>query len=427
MTSRRRLLAGLGTIGVAGLAGCSALPFSDDGSDDSEDVTLPPDAVGPIRWPESPFPAAVPASLTAAHDERARELLTAVPDDPSVPNRAIGEELRSERERVAERLEDDVGEPWPTDQLSVWRSRRNTAATVRGSYRAARGEDDGEAVTERRRAVRDDLGSFVADHEYRAGSPLEAVLAHAPIEALVADCRRRVRPDPTYPTDPVAHPLRAGDAVGRVEHARATLDDARGLREAYVSERPEASTQWAALIEASDELRIPVGRTHSTVRDFLDVDEPPFDADLEGTAGWTQFMEASIRVEAMATEHEEHLRQGDYATAVIEAGRLLAAIEALRATIEGIRNGAYQDDVTVESVTRTADRAREATAAIEESENRKLAALIARPVFSTFESAPDLIKEGYTDPVRLQGELALDELYARAVPAATEFLLDRLR
>jgi hypothetical protein len=112
---------------------------------------------------------------------------------------------------------------------------------------------------------------------------------------------------------------------------------------------------------------------------------------------------------------------------VIEAGRALAAIEALKATIEGIRSGAYQDDVTAESVSRTADRTREATAEIEGSEDRRLAALIARPVFAIFESAPDLITEGYIDPVRLQGELALAELYVRAVPAATEFIVDRLR
>lgn len=389
-------------------------------------MALPPDAVGSITWPESPFPVAVPAPLTEAHVERARELLAAVPEEPSIPNRAIAEELRSERERVAERLEDDVDEPWPTDELSEWRGRRNGAATFRGSSRAAAGEDDSEAVTERRRAVRDDLSSFVADHEYRAPSPLESVLAHAPIEELVADCRRRTRPDPTYPADPVAHPFRAGDAVGRVELARATLDDARGLRDAYVAERPEASPQWAALIEASDELRISVGRTRSTVRDVLDADEPPFDTDLAGTVGRSQFMAARGRVESAASEHEEHLHDGDYAIAVIVAGRALAAIEALRATVDGIRNGAYQDDVTVESVTRTADRAREAIAAIEESEDQKLAALIARPVFSTFEDAPALIEEGYTDAVQLQGELALTELYARAVPGATEFVIDRL-
>ena len=427
MTSRRRLLAGLGTVGVAGLAGCSTLPFSDDESDATEEVTLSPDVVGSITWPESPFPVEIPVSLTEAHEERARELLASVPEDPSIPNRAIAEELRSERERVAERLRNDVEDPWPTDGLAERRNRREAAATVWGTYRGATGEDDSNSVTDRQRAVRDDLGSFVADHEYRASSPLEAVLTHAPIEALVAECRRRARPNPTYPSDPIAHPFRAGDAVGRVEDARATIDDARGLREAYVSERLEASSQWTALIEASDELRISVARTRSTVQDVLEADESPFDADLEGTPGRTQFMSARGRVESATSDHEEHLRRGDYATAVIEAGRALAAIEALRATIEGIRNGAYQDDVTVESVTRTADQAREAVTAIEEGGDQKLAALIARPVFLTFESAPNLIKEGYTDPVRLQGELALAELYARAVPAATEFLLERLR
>lgn len=427
MTSRRRLLATLGTIGVAGLAGCSALPFSDDESDHTEEVTLSPDVVGSITWPESPFPVEIPVSLGEAHDDQAREFLAAVPEYPSVPNRAIAEEVRSERERVAKRLENDIEEPWPTEALSERRSRRGAAAAVRGTYRAATGEDDSESVTNRRREVRDDLWTFISDHEYRARSPLEAVLAHAPIEALVADCRRQVRPDSTYPAEPVAYPFVAGDTVGRVERARATLNDARELRATYVSERSEVSTQWAALIEVTKELRLSIGRTRSTVRDFLEVDDPPFDADLEGTAAQPQFMEASIRATGSVTSYDEHLSQGEYATAVIEAGRALAAIEALRATIEGIRNGAYQDDVTVESVTRTADRARDATTAIEESEDRNLAALIARRAYAIFEAAPDLIERGYTDPARLQGELALAELYARAVPAATEFVVDRLR
>jgi hypothetical protein len=135
VTSRRQLLAGLGTTGVAILAGCSGLPFSDD----SEDVTLPPDVVGSITWPESPFPVEIPASLTEAHDERVRELLAAVPDDPSIPNRAIAEELRSERERVTERLDNDIDDPWPTDELSEWRSLRKAAAAVRGTSAGAGG------------------------------------------------------------------------------------------------------------------------------------------------------------------------------------------------------------------------------------------------------------------------------------------------
>ncbi|MFD1600348.1 hypothetical protein [Halobellus rarus] len=425
MRSRRNVVAGLGTIGVAGLSGCAALPFGNDQSA-NEDVSLSTRDIGSLAWPESPFPVTVPVSLVNAHRERSRELLAAVPSEPSVPNGAVAEEVRSNRERAADRLDDAPDESWPTEELSVWRGRRNEAACVLGAYRAATGEDDAEAVTEQRQGVRDDLGSFVANHEYRASSPLESVLAHAPIEDLVGDCRRRVRPDPAYPSDPIARPFQAGDAVGRVELARATLADARRLREVYLGGRSETTPQWTALIDASRRLEYATSRTRSSISDFLDREELPFRADLDGTAGRWLFRRASGYVEAKTEEAREHRNDGRFAAAVIEAGQILAGIEALRATINGLRDGAYQSEVTTESVARTADRVQEAMSAIGESENPRMAAQIVRPTLGTFEYVTNLIEEHYADAPRVEGDLAWVELYARAVPAAAEFVVERL-
>ncbi|QLH84652.1 hypothetical protein [Halosimplex pelagicum] len=425
MRSRRTLLAGLGTLGAATLAGCSALPLGDDDSERA-DVSLPADAVDPLSWPPSPFPVAVPETLATAHEERATELLAAVPDEPTVANGAISEDLRSQRARAADRLDDPVEVPWPTERLSLWRSRREAAAAARGAHRAATGDGDASAVADRRRTVRADLGSFVADHEYRASSPLEAVLVHAPVEDLTAECRRRLRPVPAYPDDPVAAPFRAGEAVGTVERARATLADARGLRDAYLRERDDPPSQWSAVIEASDRLRFAVGRTYSTVDAVVDADEPPVDADLDGTPARTLFEETSRHVRATHDDFEDRRADGDAATAVVEAGRTLAAVESLRTAIDGIRDGAYRESVTVESVTRTAERARAAIAAVDDSDHRRLATRIARPALETFDFVPTRIEDGYTDAARVQGDLARVELYARAVPAATAFVTERL-
>ncbi|RLM84232.1 hypothetical protein D3D02_14395 [Halobellus sp. Atlit-38R] len=425
MRSRRTVLTGLGTIGVTGLAGCAALPFGDDHSD-NEDVPLSTGDIGTVTWPESPFPVAVPPSLVNAHRDRSRELLAAVPSDPSVPNGAVAEEVQSDRERTANQLNGEPDESWPTEALSTWRGRRNEAACVLGTYRAATGKDDAEALTERQQGVRNDLASFVADHEYRASSPLEAVLAHAPIEELVGDCRRHVRPAPAYPSDPVASPFQAGDAVGRVELARATLADARRLREAYLGERSETTAQWTALIDASRRLEYAASRTRSSVTDFLDREESPFRTDLDGTAGRWLFRRASGYLEAKTEEAREHRNDGQFAAAVIEAGQILAGVEALRATINGIRDGAYLGEVTTESVSGTADRAREAITAIGESDNPRVAAQIVRPTLGTFEYITNLIKEHYAEAVRVEGDLAWAELYARAVPAAAEFVVERL-
>lgn len=426
MTSRRAFLAWLGTAGTVGLAGCSSLPFGDDESDSQSDVSLPAGTVEPIAWPDSPFPVSVPATLAETHRERARELLAAVPTEPSVPNGAVAEEIRSERERAASRLEADVDEPWATEALSQWRSQRNTAATVRGAYRAATGENDAATVAEGRQAVREELGSFVTDHEYRASAPLEAVLVHAPIEDLVSDCRRRVRPEPPYPADSISSPFQAGDAVGRVEHARATLHDARRLQDLYLTERADATSHWAALSETSDRLRLAVIDGRSTVRDFLNIAEPPFDADLEGTAARSLFRQARQHVESKVRTHEDVHDRGAYAAAAIEAGRALCAVEALRMTIEEIRDGAHQDPVTVESVGQTADRAREAISTATQSENRRLAAHILRPALGIFNYVPRRIEEGYADAPRVQGELLRAERYARTVPEATTFVSERL-
>jgi len=423
MTSRRTVLAALGTAGVTSLAGCSKLPLW--GRDDRADVSVPADAIEPIPWPDAPFPVAV-SSIPDPHRERTRELLAEVPTDPTVPNGAITEELRSDRERAAGRLEDAIDDPWPTDQLSEWRSRRNAAATVQGAYRAATGEDDAVTVAERRQAVRNDLSSFSAAHEYRASTPVEAVLVHAPIEDLLTDCRRYVRPDPRYPAIPVADPFQAGDAVGNVERARATLTDAQRLREVYLTERSDTPSQWGGLIKTSDRLRFSVGRTRASVEDFLEVDEPPFDVDLEGTVGRWLFSEASRRVTLLEDGHETSRDDGDYATAIIEAGRVLAAIDALRTTIEGIRDETYQEPITADAVTQTSERVREAIAALAESEDERLAALIGRPAFETTGYLSRELARGYTDAPRVLGDLTWAELYARAVPAATAFVIDRL-
>ncbi|OYR57040.1 hypothetical protein [Halorubrum halodurans] len=426
MTSRRSLLAGIGGAGAAALAGCTGVvPWRDDGTDRA-DVALAPDAVEPVERSPSPFPVAVPESLAAAHGTRARELLGAVPADPSLPNAAVERELRNERERAADRIENGSDRPWPTDRLAGWRAIRSDAATVRGAHRAATGEDDSEAVRGRRRAAREDLASFVAAHEYRARSPLEATLVHAPVEDLVATCRRRVRPVRTYPADPVARPFRAGEAVGWIEGARATLDDATGLLETYRARRDGTDSWWSSLIASARRLRLAVDRERTTVGRFLERDDPPVDEDLRGTPARRLLVEASRRAERLSEDVEERVDDGAVATAAVGAGRALAAIETLSTAVEGVRDGAYRDRVTAESVGRAADRARESLAGVAAADDPRLAARIAEPAFGTHAYVVDRIDEGHADPVRAQGDLAFVDLYARAVPPATRFVLDRL-
>jgi hypothetical protein len=53
-----------------------------------------------------------------------------VSKDITVPNGAIAQELRSNRQQTADALEQSVDEPWPTMELETWRQRQEEAATV---------------------------------------------------------------------------------------------------------------------------------------------------------------------------------------------------------------------------------------------------------------------------------------------------------
>ncbi|WP_144922583.1 hypothetical protein [Halorubrum salsamenti] len=424
-TSRRRFLAGFGAVGTAALAGCSSLPFGDDSRAEQPAVSLATDDVGSVAWPASPFPVPIPGSLAAAHEARVRDLLAEVPTEPSIPNEAVAADLASDRERAAAGVDRAVDDPWPVDALAAWRRRRERAATVRGAYRAATGGGDPATAAERRQTVRADLRAFEADVTYRARSPREAVLAYGPVESLLADCERRVRPTPPYPEDPVADPFRAGEAVGRVETARATLDDAAGLREAYLAERPEATAQWASVAAAAEDLEGSARRTRGVVREALG--DGPSGDDVQGTVARELFRETEWIVESQIDDVERAMDVGEYATAVVASGRALAATEAHRAAGEAIREGGYREPVTAESVRTAADRARAAVADIGEAEATRLAAAIGRPALERVRYAIDLVDEGYGSVVRVRALLTHAVLLARAAPEAAAFVDERLR
>lgn len=422
-SSRRRLLAGIATAGAAAIGGCSGLPFTGEQDGRDAPASLPPDAVEPLGWPASPFPVSAPGSLADAHETRARGLLAEVPADPDLPNAAVAAAIGDDRERALRRADQDVPDQWLVDTLSAWRRRREDAAAVCGAYRAATGDDDTSELAARRRTVRDDMGALAVDLEYRAESPAEAVLAHEPVESLLAECARHVRPRVTYPADPVAEPFRAGEAVGHVERARAAVADADGLREGFLGERDGASSQWASLVAAADELQSSVSRTRTTVRN--EGGAPPDDEDLSGTVAQELVAVTDRRVESAVDDVKRASAAGEYATAVAESGTALAAIEALRTANAAIRNGEYRDSPSESSVRSAAERARKAVQEVIDADD-SLATRLVRPGLEAIGYVGDRIEEGYGSVRRTQGELASVALYAGAVPAATEFVRGRL-
>ena len=424
-SSRRRFLAGVATAGAAALAGCAGLPFAGGEERREPPASLPSDVVGAIKWPASPFPTTVPASLADAHESRARDLLDDVPPAPDVPNGAVARAIGDDREQAMRRVEADVPDEWPVDALSAWRRRREDAAAVRGAYRAATGTDDGSALAARRRAVRDDRGALAADLEYRAGSPTAAVLAYEPVESLLAECARKVRPQVTYPADPVAEPFQAGEAVGRVERARAAAADAEGLRAAYLDDRDEASPRWASLVAAAEALRGSVSRTRSTVRERVGGEEPLADEDLSGTVAQELVATADLRTESAVEDVRRAADAGEHATALVASGIALAEIEAYRRAIGEIRDGGHRAVPSESSVRSAAEGARAAVGEVVDAGD-PLATRLVRPALEAIGYVDDRIEEGYSSVRRSQAELAYVDLYASAVPAAAEFVRERM-
>jgi hypothetical protein len=423
--SRRRFLGGVATAGAAALAGCSGLPFTGGEERREAPASLPSDVVGSIEWPASPFPASVPASLAEAHESRARGLLDDVPADPDLPNAGVAEAIADDREQALRRVDAAVSGEWPVDTLSAWRRRRRDAAEVRGAYRAATGSDDGADLAARRRAVRDDRGALAADLEYRAGSPTEAVLAYEPVESLLAECARNVRPRVTYPADPVAEPFRAGEAVARVERASAAVADAAGLRDAYLGGQDGATPQWASLVAAAETLRGSVSRTRGTVRERTGGEEPFPDEDLSSTVAQELVAVAELGIGSTVEDVERATDAGEYATAAVEAGTALAESEAYRRAVGEIRDGGHRAVPSEPSIRSAAERARAAVGEVVDRGD-PLATRLVRPGLEILRYVDDRIGEGYGSTRRSQAELAYVDLYANAVPAATEFVRERL-
>jgi len=423
--SRRGVLAGLATAGAAAIAGCSTPPLDDDEGQRVEAAAVPPDLVDAVEWPPAPFPANVPASLGASHESRARDLLDAVPADPSLPNAAVAAAIADDRKRAAERGAAQPSDPWPTEALSARRRARGEAAMVRGTYRAATGVDDGADLAARRRAVREDRAALAADLEYRAPSTAAAALAYEPVESLLAACERHLRPTVRYPDDPVAAPFRAGNAVGDVERARAAATDAAGLRDAFRGGREGLEPRWASLTAAADALDGSVHRTRARVRERTGGAATPDGEDLSGTVARELATVSAGRAEAAVGDIERASDAGHHAEAVVEAGTALAALEARRWAAEAIRDGRHREPPSESSLRSASERARDAVAeAVADGDG--LASRIALPAVTSLERVADDIDRRYADARRTQARLRYVALYADAVPAATAFVRDRL-
>ncbi|KOX94840.1 hypothetical protein AMS69_02980 [Haloarcula rubripromontorii] len=425
-TTRRGLLATCGA-GLVGLTGCSGLsPFGE--REERVDTGRLDGDLATVALPGSPYPISVPASLGERHRKRGRELLDGVPDSPSIPNAAVAQKLREERDRAGDSLEADSDrEAWPLDRLDSYRYDRSKAASVRSAYRAATGKDDGDRLREYRRTVATTRSTFAGELAYRANGPVAAVLAHEPLEGLLAECREELQPMPPYPDDPRAEPFRAGDAVGTVERSAAALADARRLHERYLRAASDPTPQWDQVAVAAESLERTLRFSQDRVEGYREPDAEVFERDLEGTTARQLYTDAARDLRIRTEETEAAVDDADFAAAVLNAARGLVALEVLTAVVTGIQEGEYQGDVSLSTVRSGAKASAAAIESALDTEPRGLAVRLCEPALFTHRSAVRSVSRYDPNAPDLLAEFRQAELLASAVPEATAFVVERLQ
>lgn len=429
MTTRRRFLTGIGTAATASLAGCSSLGGPAEHEDEEIDPSAFDDEIPPIAWPASPLPVSLPESLLETHQTRATQLHSSIPASPPIPNEVVANRLAADREQLGERIDEGSDATLTLEAIDDWRSIRGSAAHLLGAYRAATGADDGAAVADQRETIRTDLGEFVADLDYRATDPIEAILVYAPVEDLLGDVRRYVRPTHPYPDSPIEAVERAGDAVRDGEVATASLADARGFRETYLADRDSVEHQWSRLVDRNRTLDFALHRTRETVGEYAQQydTERVFDRDL-GPVPEELFRIATRRVESGSGRDREYERfgHGEDATAILDSTQELAAIAVLDRIVDGIESAEFDAEATVPAVKSAAADARSAVESLAEATNPHLAVAVARPGIGSYAGARRTLDERYFDPAAAQASFRYATMYARAAPEAADYLVDRL-
>lgn len=341
--SRRAVLGATGGV-LAGLAGCADLDVDGLGDDDPEYDTERLAALGEEGVPTPPgtFPVQVSEAMVERHRERARDLVDRVPADPDVPNGAVVEQLRHDRDEVVATLDGDadhsVDDPVdePLERLDEARDVRAEAAAVEAAYRAATGAVERDAVADRRERLRTDLLAFERDWTYRGDKPATALVAHRELEALRREVRRGTAPRRAFPDESVAAPFRIGEIVRQLEDGRAALADAERLRASYREGLSDPRPYRAAFSAATRRLEDRRRTSHHERRAPVDPDRPPFDRSIEGTAAGRLYREAAVAVRRHGEAVRRARRRGEGADALVEAGMAFASIRALDAVVTDI-------------------------------------------------------------------------------------------
>ncbi|MCD2199572.1 hypothetical protein LPA44_06645 [Halobacterium sp. KA-4] len=380
MTERsRRAFLAAGASALAVTAGCSRLPFvGDDDSSvsyDSERLRNVPD-LDAVTIPAT-HPGPVPNALAETHANRAAALLAEVPEDPAIPNGVVAARIADDREHAAESIADRSTDVSTLEAVGGWRYDRTDAAEVRGAYEAATGYVDPEGLRERQEVIRGDLRAFRENWAYRGRNVVEAVAVHRNVEGLATDAGDALVPDQPFPANPKDAVFEVGSLVSEVEDARASVDDAAALRDAYTDD--EMAGYRDAIATAAVRLERVTDATRHRVDPYVSAESgvSNFQRDLDDTPAEWLFWRTKSTARTSIESMESAIERDDYATAVAESGRALVGLLALEAVVEAIQNGEYGMPQSTDAVVDARERAVDAVVETETMEPHSLTDVLA--------------------------------------------------
>ncbi|SDR42044.1 transposase [Natronobacterium texcoconense] len=275
LRTRRQLLAGLGAVSGVAVAGCSALPWEDDGtssslvfSQDEAERVLEGADEPTIEWP---VPIRPDESALADALERVDALVAEVPDplEPEhVPNGVVRESIVESRNEAATTWDEAADATGVAQYHALHDSRdaRESARTAATSWLAV--DADRESLVAELRDERDAADDAVADRlesiEYRGSDAdagvLRAALYYYRLENDLTGSERSIDRWSVSETDDV---LDIGGAAGSLESATATATVWEHLEDRWREDEDDVdleSTFEDALehsVEAADEIGFP--------------------------------------------------------------------------------------------------------------------------------------------------------------------------
>ncbi|POG56074.1 hypothetical protein [Haloferax marisrubri] len=349
--TRRDVLASLAGVGVAGLAGCTAL---DAGESESDGPTLDPAALEAVMELGSPaFPARVPAPIAESYLEqsraRARELLDSCPETMSpeeVPNEGVRNVYAEAYAGATAALERTTADESPFETLRGLRYARGAAAMAKGTYDAAVGDRTESDVRDEAAAVRADIESFRLGTRYLGDEPDRALVVYEAVENLVAAAVRYLDNADEYGRYADSAP-RVGELLDAVESARASLDGARHVRDRYLASIADPVDFTDAFESTASSL---AGITEDRRAKYPEeggleavIEGEGFDPEeLERTPAKDLLVETFVEVERGLQDIREGLRSDRFATALVGAHTAETHRRAFEDAVTAVKRGRYE-------------------------------------------------------------------------------------